>query len=101
VLVEVDGQVLFGVAPLVSAGHPDLLAAQPVPKGCEDAHLIHGAHDPLPAPVVDPVQRLAPRLGHHVVEGHVLADGVVALGAPGVAAHKGDGVDDGPMCGVG
>ncbi len=101
VLVEVGGQVFVGVAPLVGAGHPDLLAAQPVAEGCEDAHLVDGAHDPSPATVVGPVQRLSPRFAHNPVDWHMLTDWVVPLGPPGVTADQGDGVDDGPMGGVG
>jgi hypothetical protein len=101
VLVEVGRQVLLRVAPLVGHGHPDLLAAQPIPQRAEDADLVDGAQDPLPATVVNPVQQLAPGLEHHLVDRHVLAERVVALDPPDMATEQGDGVDDRPVGGVG
>ena len=61
-LLEVGGEVLVGVAPLLGAEHPDLLAAQLIAQRLKGRDLIHHPHHALAAAAVGAVGKLAPVL---------------------------------------
>ena len=93
--LEVGGQVLVGVAPPVSAGDPDLLAAQVLAQRLEGDHLVDHAHDPLAAVLVGAVDQRPPVLGDPGMGRDVLPGGVVRQAArAGVAADQRQGLDD-------
>jgi hypothetical protein len=65
---EVGGQVLVGIAVLVGADHPDLLAPQLVAQRLERPDLIDAAHHPPPTGNVLERQR-GPVTQHALVVG--------------------------------
>lgn len=100
--LEVGGEVLVGVAPVVGADDPDLLAAQPLPERLEGHDLVGHAHHPLPAAGVGAVDQLGPVAVHPVVDRDALTGRVVGdVAGAGVAADQAEGGDDGLMGGVG
>ena len=86
VRLEVDRQVLVGVAPPVGAGHPDFLAPQLVPQCLEHSALVHGALDALASPLVGAVQQLLQVGRDDAVDRHPLAWPVVLDCVGGLAA---------------
>jgi len=65
----------------VGASHPDLLAAQFVPEGLQEADLVGDALHPEPPPGVLLDDEIPPVARHHPVEGDVLVGAVEAAGA--------------------
>jgi hypothetical protein len=85
VRLEVVREVLVGVAPLVGADDPDLLAAQLLAQRLEGADLVHAADHP-PAGLTGVLEdQGGPVAEHPLVAGYALAWWVV--GEPGVACR--------------
>ena len=82
VRLEVGRQVEVGVAPLLRASNPDLLAPQLLPQRLEHPALVHGAQDPA-ALAVTQVHQLRQLGRDDPVDRHALARRV----APGPAGH--------------
>jgi hypothetical protein len=70
------GQIVVGVAPLLGADHPDLLAPQLLPQGLEHPALVHAAQDPLPGFAVGPVHQLHQLARDDPVDRDLLAERV-------------------------
>jgi hypothetical protein len=83
--LEVAGEILVGVAPLLRAEDPDLLAAQPLAQRLKDARLIDVADDPGAPTRVGLRQQVGPARIDGAIEDDVLAERVVLGAAVGVA----------------
>ncbi|MDT0543025.1 hypothetical protein RND15_09860 [Streptomyces sp. DSM 41529] len=100
--LEVLGQVLIGVAPLVGADHPDLLALELIAQGLEGHDLVDHAHHPASAALVGAVHDFRPVPAHRLVDRHRLAQRVVRrVPRVRVPRHQRQGLDHGPVGMVG
>jgi hypothetical protein len=98
--LEVVREVLVGVAPLVGADDPDLLAAQLLAQRLEGADLVHAA-DHAPAGLAGVLEdQGGPVAEHALVGGYGLAGRVVGEPGVGVPPDQVQGVENRPVGGV-